>query len=73
MRSLYDYDAQGPDEISMKEGELIALTEGPSGGVNYGDGWWEGKYIARSIGSLLQPHGKDMTRRGNEAYSLLTM
>lgn len=53
MRSLYDYEAQGPDEISLKEGELIALTEGPSGGKNYGDGWWEGKHDSWYFSSLI--------------------
>jgi formin-binding protein 1 len=42
VRCLYNYDAQGSDELSVKEGELIEFTAGPSGGRNYGDGWWEG-------------------------------
>ncbi|KAL0961378.1 hypothetical protein HGRIS_006332 [Hohenbuehelia grisea] len=42
VRALYDYQATGPDEISLKEGEMVDLTSGPSGGQNYGDGWWEG-------------------------------
>ncbi|KAI0081551.1 hypothetical protein K474DRAFT_1681918 [Panus rudis PR-1116 ss-1] len=42
VRGLYDYRAQGSDELSIKEGELIELTGGPSGGQNYADGWWEG-------------------------------
>ncbi|KAG6827113.1 hypothetical protein H0H92_013157 [Tricholoma furcatifolium] len=42
VRALYAYEAQGPDEISLVEGQTIELTPGPSGGQNYGDGWWEG-------------------------------
>ena len=45
VRAIYLYDAQGDDEISFTEGELIKLTSGPTGGQHYGDGWWEGKYI----------------------------
>ena len=43
VRAIYDYEAQGADELSLQDGELIQLTEGPSGGRNYGDGWWEGE------------------------------
>jgi len=39
VRSLYDYAAQGSDELSLVEGAKIELT--PLG-QNYGDGWWEG-------------------------------
>jgi len=42
VRGLYDYQAQGPDELSIQEGVSIELTSGPSGGMNYADGWWEG-------------------------------
>ncbi|KAI0328863.1 hypothetical protein GY45DRAFT_1325708 [Cubamyces sp. BRFM 1775] len=42
VRGLYAYKAQGPDEIDVEEGKLIRLTEGPNGGRNYADGWWEG-------------------------------
>ncbi|PCH40000.1 hypothetical protein WOLCODRAFT_136602 [Wolfiporia cocos MD-104 SS10] len=42
VRGLYDYQAQGPDELSVKEGGMIQLTTGPNGGMNYADGWWEG-------------------------------
>ncbi|TCD63247.1 hypothetical protein EIP91_005803 [Steccherinum ochraceum] len=41
--NLYDYQAQGPDEMSIQEGQQIELTNGPSGGTNYSDDWWEGK------------------------------
>ena len=43
VRAIYDYAAQGSDELSLKRGELIELTAGPSGGQNFGEGWWEGK------------------------------
>ncbi|KAI8978808.1 hypothetical protein BD414DRAFT_119172 [Trametes punicea] len=42
VRGIYDYKAQGPDEIDVEEGKLIRLTDGPTGGRNYADGWWEG-------------------------------
>lgn len=42
VRAIYSYKAQGPDELSLKEGERVELTSGPSGGQAYGDGWWEG-------------------------------
>jgi formin-binding protein 1 len=44
VRAIYAYDAQGDDELPLKEGELIELTPGLSGGQHYGDGWWEGAY-----------------------------
>lgn len=43
VRAIYAYVAQGADEISIKEGEQIELTSGPTGGQFYGDGWWEGR------------------------------
>ncbi|KAI0769881.1 hypothetical protein C8Q74DRAFT_1271721 [Fomes fomentarius] len=42
VRGVYAYKAQGPDEIDVEEGKLIQLTDGPTGGRNYADGWWEG-------------------------------
>ncbi|KAF5382339.1 hypothetical protein D9757_008459 [Collybiopsis confluens] len=42
VKSLYTYQAQGVDELDLKEGELIELSGGASGGQNYGEGWWEG-------------------------------
>ncbi|KAI0693453.1 hypothetical protein C8T65DRAFT_668088 [Cerioporus squamosus] len=42
VRGVYAYKAEGPDEIDVQEGGLIQLTDGPSGGKNYADGWWEG-------------------------------
>ncbi|RPD62761.1 hypothetical protein L226DRAFT_532256 [Lentinus tigrinus ALCF2SS1-7] len=42
VRGVYAYKAQGPDEIDVEEGKLIQLTDGPNGGKNYADGWWEG-------------------------------
>ena len=43
VRGLYDYASQGPDELGIREGELIELSAGPKGGKDYGDGWWEGE------------------------------
>ncbi|KAK7690386.1 hypothetical protein QCA50_007044 [Cerrena zonata] len=42
VRAVYDYQAQGPDEITLKDGKLIELSAGLNGGQNYADGWWEG-------------------------------
>ncbi|KZV73725.1 hypothetical protein PENSPDRAFT_732757 [Peniophora sp. CONT] len=39
VRGLYDYEAQGPDELDVTEGCVLQLTPG---GENYADGWWEG-------------------------------
>jgi hypothetical protein len=43
VRGIYNYSAQGPDELTVAQGELIKLSRGPAGGQNYGDGWWEGE------------------------------
>ena len=43
VRGLYDYQAQGSDELGISEGEIVELSGGPNGGRNYADGWWEGK------------------------------
>jgi hypothetical protein len=43
VRGIYNYDAQGSDELGVREGELIELSAGPNGGENFGDGWWEGR------------------------------
>jgi hypothetical protein len=40
---MYDYAAQGPDEMSVTTGQVIELSAGPSGGQNYASGWWEGE------------------------------
>ncbi|KAH8825184.1 hypothetical protein DL96DRAFT_1712206 [Flagelloscypha sp. PMI_526] len=42
VRAIYDYQAQGLDEISLQINQVLELTTGPNGGQNYGDGWWEG-------------------------------
>lgn len=47
MRALYDYEAQGPDEIDIRNGEIIELTED---GQNYAEGWWEGKCPVMTCG-----------------------
>ncbi|PBK97599.1 hypothetical protein ARMGADRAFT_1076075 [Armillaria gallica] len=39
---IYQYEAGGHDEIGLREGEVIELSSGPTGGQHYGDGWWEG-------------------------------
>ncbi|RXW24100.1 hypothetical protein EST38_g1789 [Candolleomyces aberdarensis] len=42
VRALYPYQAQGADEIPLKEGDILELSSGLHGGKNYGEGWWEG-------------------------------
>ncbi|KAK0188060.1 hypothetical protein F5146DRAFT_1207876 [Armillaria mellea] len=42
VRVIYQYEAGGHDEIGLREGEVIELSSGPTGGQHYGDGWWEG-------------------------------
>jgi len=42
VRGLYTYQARGPDELSLSEGQTLELSSGPSGGKNYSDEWWEG-------------------------------
>jgi formin-binding protein 1 len=43
VRAIYPYIAQGLDELSLQEGDIMELSSGPTGGKKYGDGWWEGK------------------------------
>jgi hypothetical protein len=50
VQAIYSYEAQGDDELGLKEGESIELTTGPAGGQRYGDGWWEGAYSFHSKG-----------------------
>ncbi|KAF9221480.1 hypothetical protein BS17DRAFT_881644 [Gyrodon lividus] len=42
VRVVYDYQAQGLDELSITEGQTLELSSGPNGGQNYAEGWWEG-------------------------------
>jgi len=37
VRAIYSYLAQGPDELSLREGDIIVLS-----GKTAEDGWWEG-------------------------------
>ena len=46
MRVIYDYEAQGPDELSIREGETLELSHGAQNRV---DGWWEGEKPYSSI------------------------
>ncbi|KAG8924506.1 hypothetical protein FRC00_005044 [Tulasnella sp. 408] len=39
VKGIYDYAAQGDDEISVQAGKRIELT---AAGMSYGDGWAEG-------------------------------
>lgn len=40
--ALYDYEAQGDDELPLIAGERVELSAGENGGEMYGEGWWEG-------------------------------
>ncbi|PPQ65151.1 hypothetical protein CVT24_011046 [Panaeolus cyanescens] len=42
VKAIYPYESMGPDELSLRAGEILELTSGPTGGKNFGDGWWEG-------------------------------
>ncbi|KAF9267293.1 hypothetical protein L218DRAFT_1060412 [Marasmius fiardii PR-910] len=42
VKAIYQYVANGPDELTLEEGEVIELSSGATGGQNYGEGWWEG-------------------------------
>jgi hypothetical protein len=53
VRALYEYAAQGPDEMTLAPDEIIELSAGPSGGQNYGSGWWEGRALSERTVHLL--------------------
>lgn len=40
MRALYDYEAQGDDELALTVDGIIKLTPN---GESYAEGWYEGK------------------------------
>lgn len=42
VRAMYNYEAQGEDELSLSVGQEVELTAGEMGGTKYGEGWWEG-------------------------------
>lgn len=42
VRAMYNYEAQGDDELSLSVGQEVELTAGEMGGTKYGEGWWEG-------------------------------
>lgn len=45
VRAIYSYLAQGPDELSLQEGDIIELLSGQTAE----DGWWEGNKLFFSI------------------------
>jgi len=61
--ALFDYDAQGPDELSIREGETATLTVT---GDNYGDGWAE--VSCRASGHLDLPSPVMHTVSLTDAY-----
>lgn len=50
VRGIYEYQAQGPDELNIQKGGNIELTSGPTGGEHYADGWWEGTVLSKIRG-----------------------
>ncbi|KAF9046761.1 hypothetical protein BJ165DRAFT_1345726, partial [Panaeolus papilionaceus] len=50
VKALYSYESQGPDELSLQAGEILELSRGPTGGKNFGDGWWEGEQVIVGAG-----------------------
>lgn len=48
--ALYDYDAQGEDELSLRKGQIVeVLSEDAK--ISGDEGWWTGK-----IGDKVSPH-----------------
>ena len=43
VRAIYPYQSQSTDELDLQEGDILELSSGPTGGENFGGGWWEGK------------------------------
>ena len=50
VRAIYSYLAQGPDELSLQEGDVIELLRGQIAE----DGWWEGNNCLYCFESLLK-------------------
>ena len=74
VRGLYTYQARGPDELSVSEGEMLELSSGPSGGKKYSDEWWEGECLDFStMFPLNYFHPKDMIQTERKVYFLATM
>lgn len=69
VRGVYNYQATGEDEISVKEGCMIQLTAGPRGGRNYADGWWEGQCFRCVFDTLLRAS----SRRRRVAVRLISL
>ncbi|CAG7785817.1 unnamed protein product, partial [Allacma fusca] len=47
--ALYDYDAQGEDELSLRRGEMIQVLS-KDAKVSGDEGWWTGKKIGSRVG-----------------------
>ncbi|KAH6912884.1 hypothetical protein BKA70DRAFT_778610 [Coprinopsis sp. MPI-PUGE-AT-0042] len=60
VRALYDYQSQGPDELPLVESEIVELSDGPQGGKNYADGWWEGFNAQRRKGIFPSNYVEDL-------------
>ena len=65
VRGIYEYRAQGDDELDLNVGEVIDLTSGPTGGQNYGEGWWEGELVpVRTLDpNFLSPYRYQFARK----------
>lgn len=46
MRAIYDYEASIPEELSLKEGDIIGVIHARD------DGWWEGHLLDEYRGPI---------------------
>lgn len=69
-RALFKYDAQGPDEVSLEEGDIIYVSE------QHESGWWRatvngksglipGNYVEPSSAESLEAPLHEAAKRGN--------
>ena len=42
VRALYDYEPQGPEELALREGDIVEVVS------NAEDPWWEGRLKNKS-------------------------
>ena len=62
----YDYDANGDDELSLREGEEIEVTE-----IDDSDGWWHGKLNGK-FGAFPYNYVHLVLERAGKQYRLTT-
>lgn len=65
--ALYDYDAQGEDELSLRKGQIVeVLSEDAK--ISGDEGWWTGKIGDRVS---IKDHYKEANFRFKQHYPLL--